>query len=184
MENKQIITTIFTDGSCKGNPGKGGYAVYWETKIGDKLVDRNLLAQPKAYTTNNERELSAFLQALIIADHTFKTARKAGLHARVNIVADSKYCLDPLTKGWISNWKSKGWKRNGDWIPNHKLWMQVYDVRHNKIKNEDLVLHWVRGHQNNNSGNDLVDKYAVLACENQKAYKLTMDNFEGSVNCD
>ena len=61
MENKQIITTIFTDGSCKGNPGKGGLAVYWETKVDGVIIDRNLLAEPKAYTTNNERELSAFL---------------------------------------------------------------------------------------------------------------------------
>lgn len=184
MDKKKVLTTIYTDGSCKGNPGKGGFAVYWETKVNDILIDQNLIAQPKDHTTNNERELSAFLQALEIAANTFRTAKRAGVEAKVVIVADSKYCLDPITKGWISNWKAKGWKNNGEYRPNYQLWQKVYDLIHTKIGNEDLVLKWVRGHQNNNSGNDLVDKYAVLACENQKAYRLTMKNFEGSVCCD
>ena len=88
---------IYTDGSCKKNPGPGG----WGLIIID--TDTN---EVKAYgcqynhTTNNRMELRALLVAL---------RRAADLcDYRVNIFSDSAYCVN-MCNGWIFGWAQNGW---------------------------------------------------------------------------
>ena len=58
--------TIFTDGSCKGNPGPGGWAAilqYADTKARrhEKVISGGI-----AETTNNRAEATAAIQALSV----------------------------------------------------------------------------------------------------------------------
>lgn len=174
--------TIYTDGACSGNPGPGGLAVYWTVENGEAVIDRELIAEPKKHTTNNERELQAVLYALEVAQNLCRVANSESVNAKVIIISDSTYCIDSIKKGWIDNWKRNNWMRKGAYIPNYKLWKEVYKMLHSDLQHEDLELRWIRGHQNKNTGNDLVDKYAVLACTTQKSYRLNMEDFEGSVS--
>ena len=52
---------IYTDGSCIGNPGSGGWAAIIIN--GDK---QNIISGRKKNTTNNQMELMAAIKALMI----------------------------------------------------------------------------------------------------------------------
>lgn len=82
---------IYTDGSCLGNPGPGGWAY--------KRADGEVGAGNNAQTTNNRMEMTACFQAL---------ARSEG---SVNIISDSKYVVDCFEKRWYDNWRTRGWMR-------------------------------------------------------------------------
>ena len=51
---------IYTDGSCIGNPGPGGWAAI--ILNGDK---QNIISGKKKNTTNNQMELMAAIKALV-----------------------------------------------------------------------------------------------------------------------
>ena len=80
---------IYTDGSCIGNPGNGGWAaiiINNEKKIQIKGSKKN--------TTNNQMELLAPIKAL----------KKIQKGSKVQIFTDSKYVKSGITE-WIHNWK-------------------------------------------------------------------------------
>lgn len=133
---------IFTDGSAKGNPGKGGYGAILRYK--GKIKE---LSQGYRLTTNNRMELLA----LIVALEELKTNE-----IPVKIYSDSKYVLDSITKGWVFGWKQKGFKgkKNAD------LW-ERYLRLHPKFK---LQFEWVRGH-NGHPENERCDFLAVAASD-------------------
>jgi len=115
---------IFTDGSAKGNPGRGGYGVVM--RFGGKEKE---LAQGFRMTTNNRMELLA----VIVALETLKTDKY-----EVNLYSDSKYVIDSIVKGWVFGWQKKNFKgkKNAD------LWRRYLKV-HSKFK---VKYHWVKGH--------------------------------------
>lgn len=86
---------IYTDGSCSGNPGPGGYAA--------RLICNGRSKDVKGYaldTTNNRMELTAILEAV-------KALRKP---CEVEILSDSEYSLRPFINGDIKKWyKSDVW---------------------------------------------------------------------------
>ena len=96
--------TIFTDGSSRGNPGPGGWAVviiFFEKNNNDgKHKTQNTkseifeLGGREKHTTNNRMELTAVIEAL-----HFLNAKRSTLNA--TIYSDSRYVLDGITK-WIS----------------------------------------------------------------------------------
>ena len=125
---------IYTDGSCLGNPGPGGWAV---------ICDEFTLSGGLPHTTNNEMELTAALKAL----------EKAG-NQKIVLYTDSCYVKNGITK-WILNWKKNGWKTSkGELIKNRELWVQLDDVNGTHV-----TWKWVRAH-NGNSRNEAVDKLA------------------------
>ena len=88
--------SIFTDGACSGNPGKGGYGVILNYMGKTKEMSKGYLS-----TTNNRMELMAAivgLEALIRPCH-------------VELYSDSQYLVRAFNDGWIENWIRKGWKR-------------------------------------------------------------------------
>ena len=87
---------IYTDGSAKGNPGPGGYGIV--LKFGDKVKE---ISQGYRLTTNNRMELLA----LIVALENLKTDKFP-----VEIFSDSKYVIDSITKRWVFDWNTKGFK--------------------------------------------------------------------------
>ena len=83
---------IYTDGSCRGNPGPGGWGVLmiWRG-------EERELKGGEAWTTNNRMELMAAIQGL--------EALKRG--ATVELFTDSRYVQQGITR-WIHGWKANG----------------------------------------------------------------------------
>lgn len=124
---------IYTDGSCLGNPGPGGWAACLKS---DKQYKE--ISGGTKHTTNNSMELTAILEAL-------KCLKKAPLI--VEIYSDSKYAVDAFRKDWISNWKANRFLRNplnphSEYIPNAKLWMGILE----EVAKHDVYFNWVKGH--------------------------------------
>lgn len=119
---------IYTDGSCRCNPGPGGW--------GAILVYRGLekeLCGGEESTTNNRMELTAVIKAL--------QALKE--ECEITLTSDSKYVLDALTNGWALAWKSNGWRR-ADKSPalNSDLW----EILLNEVARHKITYVWVKGH--------------------------------------
>lgn len=118
---------LFTDGSCSGNPGPGGWAAILRYQGQEKE-----LSGGEAQTTNNRMELLAVINGL--------KALKSP--CEVTVYSDSKYFADALDKGWIHAWEKKGWKRSGGELLNVDLWKEIYTLMHT----HKINVVWVKGH--------------------------------------
>ena len=85
---------IYTDGACRGNPGRGG----WGAVLVYKGIEKEL-SGGEPMTTNNRMELSAVIAAL-------SALREP---CEITLTSDSKYVVDAVTKGWAKSWQSRGW---------------------------------------------------------------------------
>ncbi|WP_026375043.1 ribonuclease HI [Aestuariibacter salexigens] len=136
---------IFTDGSCLGNPGPGGYgAVMLYNK------HRKELSGGFANTTNNRMELLAAIMAL-------KTLRET---CQVNLTTDSQYVKNGINQ-WIHNWRKNGW-RTADKKPvkNVDLWQQLDE----QVSRHHITWHWVKGHSGH-AENERCDQLAREAAQ-------------------
>ena len=136
---------IYTDGSCFGNPGPGGWAFVIKDK-NDKISE---LSGFEKHTTNNKMELTAVIKAL------FYIKEKSIL----NIYTDSKYVKEGITN-WINKWKSNGWKTsNKEDVKNSDLWKEL----DKKIKDHHIKWFWVKAHSENilNERVDVLAKKAI-----------------------
>ena len=127
---------IYTDGSCLGNPGNGGWAAI--------IIDDEKKIQIKGSkkdTTNNQMELLAPIKAL----------RKIPKGSNVQIFTDSKYVKSGITE-WIHNWKKNGWKTaNKQPVKNKDLWTEL-DLLTNEFK---IKWSWVKGHSTDKLNNEV-----------------------------
>ncbi|MBR3966874.1 MAG: ribonuclease HI [Clostridia bacterium] len=119
---------IYTDGACRGNPGKGGWGAV--LVYGDKKKE---LCGGEKETTNNRMELTAAIEAL--------SALKEP--CEVTMTSDSQYLINGITKGWAVSWREKGWKK-ADKSPalNPDLWQKLLDLL--EIHKVEFI--WVKGH--------------------------------------
>ena len=119
---------IYTDGSCLGNPGPGGYGAV--LIYGD---NRREISGGYRVTTNNRMELIAPIKAL--------EALKE--QCTVTIYSDSKYVVDAMVRGWALKWRSNKWMRNKkDKAVNPDLWVQLLDL----CSKHAVTFRWVKGH--------------------------------------
>ena len=127
---------VYTDGSCIGNPGNGGWAAII-IKDGKKTKVKG----SKKNTTNNQMELFAPIQAL----------KKIPKGSKVQIFTDSKYVKSGITE-WIHNWKKNGWKTaNKQPVKNKDLWTEL-DLLTNEFKIKWI---WVKGHSTDSLNNEV-----------------------------
>ncbi|ABV36601.1 Ribonuclease H [Shewanella sediminis HAW-EB3] len=125
MGMKQL--SIFTDGSCLGNPGPGGYGVVMKYKQHTKEIADGFLL-----TTNNRMELLA----PIIALEALKVPCK------IVLTSDSQYMRQGITQ-WIHGWKKKGWITSSKQpVKNVDLWKRL-DLA---SKGHEIDWRWVKGH--------------------------------------
>lgn len=119
---------IFTDGSCQGNPGPGGWGAV-HVREGE-IIDERFGHHPA--TTNNRMELTAMIEGLLMADPA----------KPVTIYSDSSLVIDTLTK-WAKGWEARGWKRKEGEVKNLELVQRAYAL----LKERPLVsLEWIRAH--------------------------------------
>ncbi len=136
---------IYTDGACRGNPGKGG----WGAILRYKGTIKELHGGERE-TTNNRMELMAAIQAL-------EGLKKPCV---VHLYIDSKYVLDGITK-WLPNWKKAGWKTAAKKpVKNEDLWRRLDSA----IQPHAIDWRWVKGHSGN-MGNDRADALANLGVD-------------------
>ena len=142
MNNK---IEIYTDGSCLGNPGFGGWGAILLYKEHQKKISGS-----KKNTTNNQMELQAVIEAL-------KIIKKP---SEIIIYTDSQYVKNGLTT-WITNWKRNGWKTaDKKPVKNLELWQEL-DFEATK---HQIDWRWVKAHAGNKY-NEMVDNLARSEAE-------------------
>ena len=136
--------TIYTDGSAKGNPGKGGFGVVLLS--GDH---RKELSGGFRLTTNNRMELLAVIVAL-------ESVKKQDV--KITVFSDSKYVVDAVEKKWVFSWQKRNFKKK----KNVDLWIRFLKV----FKKNQVSFVWVKGHADIKE-NERCDFLAVQAAENE-----------------
>ena len=127
---------IYTDGSCIGNPGNGGWGA-----IIIKDGKKTQIKGSKKNTTNNQMELLAPIKAL----------KKIPRGSKVQIFTDSKYVKSGITE-WIHNWKKNGWKTaNKQKVKNIELWTEL-DLLSNEF---EIKWSWVKAHSSDKLNNEV-----------------------------
>lgn len=134
---------LYTDGSCLGNPGPGGFGSVLRHGEHEKE-----LSEGYKLTTNNRMELLAAI---------------AGLQAltspcKVILTTDSQYVKNGITQ-WITNWKRKGWKTaDKKPVKNVDLWKRLDE----QCQKHQVEWRWVKGHSGH-AENERCDELARLA---------------------
>jgi ribonuclease HI len=134
--------TIYTDGGCEPNPGRGG----WGALIITDGITRELSGY-EASTTNNRMELTAAIEAL-------KNLTEPSV---VELFTDSQYLKRGITE-WMTKWLSKNWRGSNGPVLNQDLWQALLNAE----KPHRVTWHWVKGHADNiyNQRADLLSQQA------------------------
>ena len=126
---------LYTDGSCIGNPGPGGYAyilIYNGIKKEFAGCEKN--------TTNNRMEITAVIEGL----------KRLKEPCDVTIYTDSAYTLNAFEQGWIDNWILNNWRTsNRKDVLNKDLWLMLLEV----MKPHNISWVKVKGHADNELNN-------------------------------
>ncbi|MDF7672840.1 ribonuclease H family protein [Lactobacillus sp. ESL0701] len=156
-QEQTYFATIYTDGGTRNTGNyKGGHVKSTDKAAWAYLIEWQENDQPKSTygtngefgATNNKMELTALIEAL-----------KKLLELKFNtkpllFVLDSQYVLNPITKGWLKNWKRQGWHKSSKGeIANLAGWQEL-DSLLNQFTNANFE--WTKGHANNR-GNEFVD---------------------------
>lgn len=132
---------MYTDGACRGNPGKGGWGALLRFNGHEKTFHGG-----EAHTTNNRMELMAVIEGL-------RALNKPG--CEVIVYSDSKYVLNGISE-WMPNWKKRGWKTAAKKpVLNVDLW-QTLDAL---VALHQMQWEWVKGHSGHPE-NDIADALA------------------------
>lgn len=120
--------TIFTDGSCLGNPGPGG----WGAILRYGEYEQELSGGFK-YTTNNRMEIMAAIMSL----------ERLKESCNVALYTDSQYVHNAVEKKWLQKWQKNNWKTAGEKaVKNRDLWERL----HMQLMRHNVIFRWVRGH--------------------------------------
>ena len=119
---------IYTDGACRGNPGKGGWGAVLVFDGHEKE-----LSGGEPLTTNNRMELTSAIAALSALKYP----------CEVTLTSDSKYLTDAINKGWLDSWQARGWRKaDKSEVLNVDLWQQLLPL----LKMHKVTFIWVKGH--------------------------------------
>ncbi len=138
---------IFTDGSCLGNPGPGGWAAIVRL-VGTEHEKE--FSGGFAKTTNNRMEILAVIEGL----------RALTQPCKVDIFSDSQYVCNAIKK-WLQGWAKNNWRKaDKKPVKNKDLW-EILNVL---IAKHQVTLHWIRGHQGHveNERCDILAKNAAM----------------------
>ncbi len=140
---------IYTDGACRGNPGKGGWGailIYGKNK--------KEMSGGERQTTNNRMELMAAIEALTVLKEP----------CEVTLTSDSKYLVDAIEKGWLDSWKKNGWRKaDRSEVLNVDLWQRLIV----QLERHKVSFVWVHGH----TGHEYNERCDVLATTFADSFK-------------
>lgn len=135
MQNKTI--KIYTDGSCLGNPGVGGWGaviLYDNKEIQISGNDKD--------TTNNRMEMTAIISALEWLRHKSGINQSDLQNLKIIIHSDSNLLVQSLTRGWKRKKNTDLWAK----MDKARAWLNISWV-------------WIKAHHTNKY-NNLADKLA------------------------
>ena len=136
---------VYTDGSCLGNPGKGGWAFI--------VNNEGVISSRSGYSikaTNNQMELTAAIKAIEFLVN----------HKEMSIYTDSNYLKNGITL-WVTNWKKNNWKTaSKNPVKNKELWERLDQLNYLK----KIKWKWVKAHDTNKLNNE-VDLLARQSAE-------------------
>lgn len=137
---EENVVDIFTDGSCLGNPGPGGYGAILRYGTKEKEISGY-----SPSTTNNRMELMAVIEAL-------KMLKRS---SNVRVFTDSNYVFKGITT-WIHSWKKRNWINSQKKpVLNRDLWEKLLLL----TERHHITWHWVKAHANHPE-NERCDKLA------------------------
>ncbi|VFP83249.1 ribonuclease HI [Candidatus Erwinia haradaeae] len=141
---------VFTDGSCLGNPGQGGYGTIIRYGKYEKIFSAGF-----HLTTNNRMEI----MAAIVGLEALKQP------CVVVLSTDSQYVRHGITL-WIYNWKHRGWKTvDNKIVKNMDLWQRLDQA----LTQHQMNWQWVKGHAGHRD-NERCDEIARIAAGNPTMY--------------
>ena len=141
--------SLYTDGACRGNPGKGG----WGAILVYGKYEKELSGGERE-TTNNRMELTAAIEAMEALKEP----------CQITLTSDSKYLTDAINKGWLKSWKKNGWKKSDkSAVLNAELWQKIDEL----ISKHDVTFVWVKGH-NGHAYNERCDTLATTYADSFK----------------
>ena len=143
---------LYTDGSCSGNPGPGG----WGAILIYQGLEKELSGGAPA-TTNNRMELTGAIQGLAALKEP----------CQVELYTDSQYIASAINQHWLESWKKRGWKK-ADRSPvlNQELWQQLDE----QLSRHQVTFHWVKGHADN-AYNNRCDALAVAQTQKYRSLR-------------
>ena len=149
---------IYTDGSSRGNPGRGGYGTV--VRYGAHIRE---LAQGFVKTTNNRMEILSAVAGLEIL--------KEPCHVTVH--SDSRFLVDAQSKGWVEKWKKLGWRKaDKSAVKNVDLWMRLERA----AAGHRIDWKWVKGHDGHEM-NERCDLLATEAADGKRGGLLVDEGF-------
>jgi ribonuclease HI len=121
-------TGVFTDGSCEGNPGPGGWGCVWVDDA--QIIKERSGVDPE--TTNNRMELQALIAAYELMPEDLE----------ITIYSDSQLCVKTVNE-WAVGWERRGWRRKSGPIANLELVRKLYALAQSRPK---VDLCWIKAH--------------------------------------
>ena len=146
--------TIYTDGACRGNPGKGGYGCVLLFTDKNSETHRKEFSQGYSNTTNNRMELLAVITGV----------EALKFPCELKIYSDSKYVVDAFNKNWIDGWIKRNWKK----VKNIDLWKRLLA----DLEKHSYKFIWVEGHAGNKE-NETCDTLATTAADSENLIEDT-----------
>ena len=150
MKRKPYVS-IYTDGSCDGNPGPGGFAAILKSNGFYREIVGNV-----SHSTNNRMELAAVIRGL----------SEVKPNSNVTVFCDSQYVVGVVNEGRLEQWQGNGWRRirTGEPVKNADQWVVLSQI----IKDGNLNVRFVkiaahRGYYFNNRADYLAKKAAQSA---------------------
>ena len=138
------VQRLYVRGSCKGNPGPGGWGAVLEW---DDVSEQSSGSEGNA--TNNRMELQAVISGLLMVQPG----------SAVQVFTTSDYLYQGATR-WIHGWRQRGWqKKDGQPVANADLW-QALDRQM-----EAYAIQWVSAKGSKIEELEVAGRLAKEACE-------------------
>ena len=147
---------LYSDGSCLGNPGPGGYGVI--LRLSSTGYEKEFSGGFKN-TTNNRMEILSVSVGL----------RQLKEPCLVDVYSDSQYVCNAIQKKWLSTWRKNNWQKSDKKpVKNQDLWEILWPL----LVKHQVTFHWVRGH----SGHVENERCDVLAKDAANGSSLQCDD--------
>ncbi len=149
MPSATPAIVVYTDGSCRGNPGPGGWA--WAVPNG------SYASGAAAHTTNQRMEVTAAFEAIRALTEGMAEGET------LEVVSDSTYVVNCFKQRWWAGWQRRGWRNSQNKpVANRDLWEPMIELA---LRPEHPVtFRWVKGHSGD-KWNDVVDELATTAAD-------------------